>query len=918
MDRYDKKHRRAQIPGRKGTEAIGHAPCIGMRSGAVRTISRIMLVLAVVCAFVVQEKATAETKETVAILPFRINAQGPLDHLQLGLQKTLSSRLEEKGFQVIPPQEINKYPIVFSPAPEMAGLIALGKKLQTAWMIIGSLTQIGNKASIDLKVVDITGKRPSFFIFQVSEDIDQVVDTIQRLAGNVYDRIMGVPEIDSIHVAGNRRIEKAAVLAVVSANAGDRLDYEKLDKDLRDIYKMGFFEDVRMETEDGPSGKVVTFHVKEKPSVGKIVFEGNNKIDDDDLKKGLGISLYSILDNNEVKQSINRLKELYREKGYYNAQIEETTETIPNNEVMLKYKIEEHDKVYIEKIEFVGNKHFDDNVLKKLIETNTKWFLSWITKAGILDRKKLEFDVHKLTAFYHNHGFIKAKVDEPKVVYDDAINGLVVTFDIVEGHQYGVDKVAVQGDLIEPADDLLKKVQIGKEKAFNREVLRRDILALRDVYADHGYAYAEIKPIVNENDETFLADITYDLSKGAKVRFERITISGNTVTRDKVIRRELKVIEGEYFSGQKLKQSTANLNRLGFFEDVQMETTKGSSDDLMRLDVKVKERGTRTFSVGAGYSSAYSAFVMFEIADENFMGYGQKLQATARIGGKNTEFDVRFVEPWLFDTQWSFGMDLYKWDQEYTDYSRDAMGAALNLGYPLDFIDDYTRALIRYDYDNSRIYDVQETSGPLYDMKGRNVTSSATLTFKRDSRDHLWNTTKGSINELSGQFAGIGGDEKFLKYRARTAWFFPMFWDTVFMVQGRWGYIQDRGKLSVFQKFFLGGINTVRGFDYESISPRDANGYRVGGTGMMCYNVEYRFPVLKEQGLVGLVFFDAGNVFDPDYGVPWGIDGIKKSAGAGVRWYSPIGPLRLEYGFNLDRTGDESSGRWEFSIGGML
>ncbi|MFO7601674.1 MAG: outer membrane protein assembly factor BamA [Candidatus Desulfacyla sp.] len=912
MDRYGKIDCKAQIaePGES----------TAMRSGAGRIISQALLLL-IVCAFLVPGTMAAEPKESVAVLPFKIHARGPLDHLQLGLQKTLSSRLEEKGLPIIPPNEINKYPIAFVPSPEMTELISLGKRLKTDWMIVGSLTQIGNKASIDLKVIDIAGKKAPFFIFQVSEDIDEVADTMKRLAGNVFDRVMGVPEIDSIQVAGNRRIEKAAVLAVVGTRAGDRLDYDRLDKDLRDIYKMGFFEDVRMETEDGPSGKIITFHVTEKPSVGKIVFEGNDEFDADDLKKELGISLYSILNHNEIRQSINRLKEFYREKGYYNAEIEETTETIPNNEVMLKYKIQEHDKVYIEKIQFTGNKHFDDDELRDLMETSEKWFLSWITKAGILDKKKLEFDVHKLTAFYHNHGFIKAKVGEPTVEYDDTIEGLVVTVDIVEGHQYGVDKVAVEGDLIEPAADLLKKVQIGKEEAFNREVVRRDILALRDVYADHGYAYAEIKPIVKENDETFLADITYVISKGMKVRFERIAISGNTVTRDKVIRRELKVIEGEYFSGQGLKESTANLNRLGFFEDVQMETKKGTRDDLMKLDVNVKEKGTRTFSVGAGYSSAYSGFVTFEIADENFMGYGQKLQASAMIGGSSTQFDIRFIEPWLFDTRWSLGVDLYKWDQEYTDYSRDALGTALSLGYPLDFIDDYTRALVKYDYDNSRIYDVVETSGPLYDMKGRNVTSSATLTFKRDSRDHLWNTTKGSINEISGQYAGIGGDERFTKYRARTAWFFPMFWETVFMVQGRWGYIQDRGKLSVFQKFFLGGINTVRGFDFESISPKDDQGYRVGGTSMMCYNIEYRFPVLKEQGVVGLVFFDAGNVYDTNYATSaseWSFSGIKKSAGAGVRWYSPIGPLRLEYGWNLDKKEDESSGRWEFSVGGML
>lgn len=904
----------AQSAERKAENGKRHALCaMRFRAGGILCGAILFLIL---FAFFVPEMVAAQQKETMAILPFKINAQKTLDHLQLGLQKMLSSQLEKKGFKVVGPERINKQSIAFASPIDAKEVISLGKKLNADWIVMGSLTQIGDKASIDLKVTDISQKRMPFFIFLVSEDIDQLTNTVKRLTVNVYDRVMGVPQIDSVHVAGNRRIEREAILAVVGAKAGDRLDYNKLDKDLRDIYKMGFFKDVKTETEDGPTGKVITFHVNEKPSVGRIVFEGNDEIDDDDLQKDLGINLYSILDNNQIRQSINRLKELYRGKGYYNATIEEKTESLPNNEVMLKYTIDEHDKVYIEKIQFVGNKHFDADKLKGIMETSEWWFLSWITKAGILDRKKLEFDAHKITAFYHNHGYIKAKVGEPKVIYDDKLKGLVVTFDIVEGPQYEVGKVAVEGTLIEPAEELLKKVRIDKEKIFNRQMVRRDILALRDVYADHGYAYAEVKPIINEDDEKYLADITYDITKGPKVRFERITISGNTVTRDKVIRRQLKVIEGEYFSGINLKKSSANLNRLGFFEDVQLETKKGSSDDLMRLNVKVKEKGTRTFSVGAGYSSAYSAFVTFQIADQNFLGYGQTLQANARIGGKNTEFDIKFFEPWLFDTRISFGADLYTWDQQYSDYSRDAMGAAFNFGYPLDIIDEYTRATARYDFDNSRIYDVKATQGPMFDMKGRNVTSSVTLAIKRDSRDKLWNTTKGSINELSFQYAGLGGDEKFNKYRGRTTWFFPLFWETVFLVQGRAGYIKDNGKLSVFQKFFLGGINTVRGYDYQTISPRDENGYLVGGTKMMVYNVEYRFPLLKEQGVVGLVFFDAGNVFDDSQS--WTFSGIKKSAGAGVRWYSPIGPLRLEYGFKLDRQGNESPGKWEFSVGGGI
>lgn len=862
--------------------------------------------------------AQDQDRGSAAVLPFQINASKPLDHLGKDLQKMLSTRMAELGFTMIRPAKINQDSQVFSKVLKTQAQVKLGKDLEAQWMIRGTLTQIGDKASIDLKIIDVSQRRPPMFIFAVCEDMDRLSEKIQQLAVRINDKILGVPNVESIQVKGNRRIESAAVLAVVSTQPGDRLDYDQLDKDLREIYKMGFFKNVEMDTEDGPEGKLITFEVIEKPSIGKIVFEGNDKYDDEDLKKELGISLYSILDNNEVKQSIRRLKTFYRENGYHNAEIEEVTEPIPNNEVMLKYKIKEHDKVYIEKIQFVGNKAFDDDELKDIMETSEKWFLSWITKAGVLDKKKLEFDVHKLASFYHNHGYIKAKVGDPEVHYEDELKGLVVTIDIVEGHQYGVDEVAVQGDLIEPAEALLKKVRIGKEKVFNREIVRKDILALRDVYADQGYAYAEIRPLVSEDDETYTAEVTYDISQGQKVRFERITISGNQVTRDKVIRRELKIVEGDYFSGQALKRSNENLNRLGFFEDVQVKTKKGSDEDLMDVDVEVKERGTRTFSVGAGYSSAYSAFVMFQIADQNFLGYGQKLEAAARIGGRSTEYTISFVEPWLFDKPLSLGVDVYKWKQEYDDYTRDSMGGAATLGFPLKFLDDYTRGLVRYAYDDADISDVVETKGPLHDMIGRNVTSSMTLRIKRDSRNDVWNPSRGSINEISFEYAGglLSGDEEFNKYRARTAWFFPLFWKTVFMAQGRWGYIQDRGHLSVYQKFFLGGINTVRGFKYESISPLDEDGFKIGGTKMMCYNLEYRFPLLKEQGVVGLVFFDAGNVFEEDES--WTFSGIRKSAGAGVRWYSPIGPLRLEYGFNLDPQRDEPSGRWEFSVGGMF
>ncbi len=881
----------------------------------------LFLALLIFCLGISRTDAQVQ-KGTICVLPFQINAAKSFSHLQEGLQKMLTLRMKQNGFGTIPPETINKDPIVFSKILQDRELVRLGNRFKADWIVKGSMTQIGDKGSIDLKVVDVTGKKMPFFIFQVIEDLEEIPESVKRLALSVEDRITGVPQVDSVHVTGNRRIEKAAILAVVGTQAGDRLDLDKLDKDLRDIYRMGFFNDVTMDVSDGPAGKVITFNVVEKPSVGKIVFVGNDEYDDEDLQKELGINLYSILDFNAVNQSVNRLKDFYKEKGYYNAQITETTETLPNNEVMLKYNITENDKVYILKIEFNGNKAYDDEELEDIMETSTKWFLSWITQAGILDKKKLEFDAHKITSFYHNNGYIKAKVGDPEVRYDDEIKGLVVTINIHEGAQYEVDKVNVAGDLIEPADELLKDVSIGKEeKVFNRETVRKDIIRLQDIYGNQGYAYAQIKPIVKENDENHTADVTYQISKGPKVRFERITITGNQHTRDKVIRRELKVMEGDYFSGQGLQRSTENLRRLGFFEDVQFHTKKGSRDDLMNLNVDVKEKGTRTFSVGAGYSSAYSGFVTFQVSDENFMGYGQRLTASARIGGRNTEFDIRFLEPWLFDTRLSLGADIYKFTQEYSQYTRASYGTRVSIGAPLYFA--YTRGTLLYAYDHSNISDVaDDASQVLKDMTGDNVTSSLSLILRRDSRDRSFNTTRGSINEFVVQYAGgpFSGDEQFTKYRGRSSWFFPLFWNTVFMIQGRAGYIQDRGKLSTYQKFFLGGINTVRGYDFNTISPidPDTNDY-IGGEKMMVYNVEYHFPVLKEQGVVGIVFFDAGNVWTNDSADAYNFTGLKKSVGAGVRWFSPLGPLRLEYGWKLDDVpGDDSSGKWEFSIGSIM
>ncbi len=755
-----------------------------------------------------------------------------------------------------------------------------------------------------------------------------------------------VPVVSAIMVEGNQRIEKEAILAVVMTRMGDLLDFNKLDRDLRDIYRMKYFMDVKIDIKDSPDGKVITFIVTEKPSIGEIVYKGNKKLRDQELKEEVGIKLYSILDDNEIRQSINRLTDFYREKGYYNAEIKEKVESLPNNEVQLKYEITENDKVYITEIKFIGNNEYDDDDLMDIMESGEKNILSWITDSGFLNKKMLEYDVHIITSFYHNNGYINAKVGGPDIILGD--DGLTVTIKIEEGHQYSVNKVSIKGELILPENELLEKVLIGKGGVFSREVLREDILSLKDVYVDVGYAYAEVTPNTRQNNEKYLVDITYNVSKGSKVRFERINIIGNTVTRDKVIRRELKAIEGGDFSGEALRKGTENLKRLGFFSDVEMVTKKGSKDDLMILDVKIKEQSTGSFSIGAGYSSENSLFATFQIGQNNFLGRGQKLQASASLGSVSSQFNVSITEPWMFDTRLSGTFNIYRTKQEYESYSyddldydeytRESFGGRLGVGLPIDKVDEFTRATVMYTYDDSDIGDIPDDASPAWkDMEGRNVTSSITLGLFRDSRDEPWNTSKGSYNNLSFEFAGrfLDGDVAYNKIRFTSAWYFPFFWDTVFLVKGSWGYIEERagGKLPVYQKFRIGGLSSVRGFEAGTISTRDpVYGDRIGGERMMYYNLEYRFPILKEQGITGLVFFDCGNVFATNGSVNvankyndyregsehYTFSGIRKSAGGGIRWYSPMGPLRLEYGKNLDPLDWEKSGKWEFSMGNQF
>jgi len=476
-------------------------------------------------------------------------------------------------------------------------------------------------------------------------------------------------------------------------------------------------------------------------------------------------------------------------------------------------------------------------------------------------------------------------------------------------------EVDIQGDLLQPKEKMMAALAIKKEKFYNREIIRQDILQMSEQYSLEGFAFAEISPQIKEDPTVPKVDLVFDIKKGPKVYFERIDIAGNTKTRDKVIRREFKVAEQGLFDAQALRRSNENLNRLDFFEEINISTTPGSQEDRMNLKVEVKEKMTGSFSVGAGYSAADQFTVMGSIAQRNLFGRGQRLSLDAYLSGNTNRYSLNFVEPWLFDIPLSFGATLYNWIRTYDTYNKDSFGGNVDLGYLL--WGEYTRGYISYTYDDANVTNVQANAPSQIQLSaGRNITSSVRLTLKRDSRDVLFNTNKGSLNSASVEYAGgpLGGTSEFTRYQAASGWYFPLFWGTTGFIHGKVGHIVENGFVPDYEKYYLGGINSIRGFKYNTIGVIDpVTGQKEGGDNMIQGNLEFIFPLFPSAGFKGVLFFDTGNVWNNGTSVDTG--SFKKTAGVGVRWYSPMGPLRLEWGWNINPQPGEDSNNWEFSIG---
>lgn len=858
-------------------------------------------------------------EQKVVIAPFKIHSQEPLPNVQSVIRDTLSQQLKDEGLSVVDAEETRKALSALGGESIQTETQAqsLGRRLQASQVIFGSFTRIGNHISIDARLLDVSGQKKTETLVADEEGLENLAAACNKISQQVAVHVLAKAVIAEVRVQGNERIEADAVKSVAKSARGEVLRPGQVRDDIKAIYQMGYFEEVKAEVTDSPTGKILTFVVQEKPTVQEVHIKGNKKIKENDILAALHTKPYTVLQRNVINEDVQRITKLYHDKAYFNVDVK-TTVDFPRDprQAVVTFSIQENQKIYIKKINFTGNKYYSPRTLRGVMETKEEMFLlTLLTDRGILQQDKLNTDVDRLTAYYHDQGFMDAQVGTPVVSREK--DGFSINIPINEGERYRVASVAVTGDLLDDQTKVNKNLESKPKAYFSREKLRHDIDYLTKRYLDQGYAYAEIVPQVKRDQENHTATIDFQARKGNTVHIERIAISGNTKTKDNVIRREIRLAEGDTFSGTKLEQSNTNLRKLDYFENLEISPSEGSQPDAMNLNIKVKEKTTGTISIGGGYSSDDGLFAGGEITQRNLFGRGQTLALKAQISTEAARYSLSFLEPSLFDTLYSAGFDIYKWNREYPDFTKDSEGFVARIGHPFG---DYSNLYAAYNLENANVSDLSSYTDPyLLSQEGQQIKSSVTVSAVRDTTDSRLMPTRGSINTAAVEMSSpvLGSDSDFVAYTLTSGWFVPLYWKLVGYVRGRFGYIEELDKennpIPIYERFFLGGINSHRGYDWGELGPTDPFGNEIGGIKFGLFTVELLFPLVEKLGMRGVFFMDTGNAFLGSESFDFGE--FKTAVGPGLVWASPFGPFRVFWAYNLTREPDSSLSKFQFAMG---
>lgn len=875
-----------------------------------RIVRQIILFFSLFLILAVPPSYAQELKK-IMVLPFEVYSNQDTKMIRESLYSSLSAELrKEQSVQILGADDLLKNYVKM----EDDKAIESGRTNRADFVITGSLVHFGDAVNIDARIIDVGQGSVLLTMSVQGKGLANLGPAIEQLKTEILSSIGLIQKIARVEIKGNHKINATAITEKIRSKKDGNYSEADIASDIKTIFKMGLFLDVSAEASSTTEGKVITFVVQEKGLISDISITGNKALSKNDIQEVLTIKKKQNINQEQIKKDIEKIKALYDNKGYYNADIKDKIEPDGEKDFRVILNIRENDRFYIRSISFEGNEAFTSKELKNMMSTSEKGIFSFITDSGLLKRDQLKQDVGKLNAYYFNNGFINAQVGEPEITTDK--KGIHVKIKLKEGKRFKVDKVEISGDGLEKSrEDLWKSLKVRKGDNYNREAIIKDIDFLTQVSNDEGYAYADINPKVNTRENEQLVDVDYQIKKGDLIYINRINIYGNNITRDKVIRRQLAVNEGDLYSSSQLRSSYAKLNRLRYFEEIDFQTDKGLDKNKMDINVRVKEKSTGMFMIGAGYSAADQAIIMAQITQMNFLGYGQILSLKASLGSTTNNYDLSFTEPWLFDIPLWFKADMWNYKKQYDYYDLDSNGAGLTLGYPL------WENIVGYLGYKFYVDDVSEISSSASDyikaQEGATSTSAVTMSLIRDTTDDFMFPSRGTKANLSVTYAGgpLQGEANYTQYSTSLNAYFPLPFSVVFAAKGRIGYIKGHEAdedIPVSSRYVLGGINSLRGFRY--VGPTNGGTSDViGGNSMLIFNYELIFPFIKDSGMKIAAFYDAGNSWNDKYDV----GDLRQSVGLGLRWYSPIGPLRLEYGRILNRgdLDDQADGRWEFTIG---
>ena len=738
--------------------------------------------------------------------------------------------------------------------------------------------------------------------------------------------------VNEVRVQGNLRVEEDAVRLSIQAEQGLPFDQDVVDRDVKAIYRMGFFDDV---SADFSAEGTLTYTVKERPYVKNVEILGNDKVSKEDIDTALGIRPRTALDAGRLQEGLQRVLRLYSEAGHVNTRVDYVLTPAENNQTIVTLTVVEGKTLLIEKITFEGNRTFSDDELKDNMNTREAWIIPF-TSRGRLDPDVLTNDTALLSALYYDHGFVDHKIDEPIILTRG--EGLEVVIRIQEGQRYRVGAVKVGGDLGGTPKRLLDDVTLTSGQIFRRSRLLNDVTALQQRYADRGYAFVEVSPVTRFDPAGRLVDVTYMIKRGPPVYFDQVKIAGNLKTRDKVIRRELEVTEKGRFSSAKVRESRNALLRTGFFKDVTVSTEKSEKKDRVDLLVKVEEAPTGAFSVGAGYSTASAFSFRTSVEERNLFGTGRRVSANLVLSKTDQDIVFGLVEPRVFDSRADLGFDVFHTTAEFASWTNRRTGFATRISAPIRYVRlpyfgrradvyrtegldtepgfsilDHLHGGIGYTLFSSNITNVDDDA-PSSIEAGKSLTSAVTPRLSYDTRNHFFVPTEGTRSVTSLKLAGLGGDNRFMRSDASLSWYYPVFknfeWGEKFalMLGGRVGYgasWTDR-ELPLFERYFAGGINSVRGYEYRTLGPRECpedtpdcdDPEVIGGNKHLILKTELHFPILDQWGFRGSVFLDQGQAFGPSQNIR--LEDLKRSLGLAMQWQSPIGPVKLSWAFPLN------------------